>query len=125
MFSLSTPAAFGRRQISARALAVLALAVSISLPAGVARAQSEDTSVLVRVKAADLHPRSPEAAHQLLARLEKAALEACGASEFSFPDVKLAIQRTPCWRDSVARAITQIGDPLLSQVRSQEPESGR
>src|ERR1700740_2367556 len=103
MFSLSAPTAFGRPQIAARALAALALAISVGLSAGVARAQAEDTSVLVRIKAAGLHPRSPETAHQLLARLEKAALEACGASEFSFPDVKLAIQRTPCWRESVAR----------------------
>ena len=132
MFSLTNPTSFARRSgrrarlaTCGQSLAIVALVASAGLQASPAQAQSEDTKVVVRLAAADQHANSPEATHQLLARLERAALEACGASEFSAPDVKLATKRSQCWRDSVAGAIAQIGDPVLSQARSRELESGR
>lgn len=124
MFSLTNPSSFARRSYG-RSLAIVALIASTALQASPARAQSEDARVVVRLGAADLRPNSPEATRQLLDRLERAALEACGASEFSAPDVQLATKRSQCWRDSVAGAVAQIGDPVLSQARSRELESGR
>jgi len=125
MFSLAAPTPFGHRIGRVRAPVILALAAAIALPAGIARAQSEETKVVVRIAPADLHPRSPEAARQVIARLERAALEACGGSAFSSFDMKYATMRSQCWRESLARAVDQIGDPLLSQAGSRELESGR
>ena len=125
MFSLTTPSSSGRIIGRGCLPAIFALAAAISPPAGIARAQAEETKVVVRIAPAELHPRSPEAARRLLARLERAALEACGGSAFSSFDMKFATTRSQCWRESLARAVDQIGDPLLSQAGSRDLGSGR
>jgi UrcA family protein len=73
---------------------------------------AEATEIHVRYHRQDL--TSPVAARQLLARIEDAALEVCGASPFSLADVKSATRNSRCWRDAVDGATRQIGNPTLS-----------
>lgn len=73
---------------------------------------SETTEIRIRYDHRKL--TSPTAAHQLLRRIGKAALESCGASSFSLDEVKTAALASPCWRDAVDDAVRRIHNPLLT-----------
>jgi len=68
-------------------------------------------AVVVRAAA---HPVTPRVARQTLARIERAALEVCGASSFSLREVRMSVRDSACWHASVAEAVARANDPLLS-----------
>lgn len=65
---------------------------------------------------------SPVAERRLLARIEDAALEVCGASPFSLADVKSATRNSRCWRDAVDGATRRIRSPTLSPSASEREQ---
>ena len=93
---------------------ILALAVSLATAgmAPAALAAQQTTTVAVPYGDLDLGNRSDSA--ELMARLQRAALEACGASEFSVPDYRRAVEHSACYRHSVDRAVQAIRAPGLS-----------
>lgn len=77
-------------------------------------------SVRITVHRGDLD--NPIAAKRLFGRIEEAALEVCGASRFSFPDVRRAVRRSDCWRQSVSTAVAELHDPGLTTFLAQRIE---
>jgi UrcA family protein len=87
-----------------------------ALPDPVAAAENTDgalaASVRIEVRQGDLD--NPLAAKRLFDRIEEAALEVCGGSPFSFPDVRRAVRKSDCWRQSVSTAVTELRDARLN-----------
>jgi UrcA family protein len=94
-------------------LAIAALGAMIALPGAAQERKVGPGLYAVTVHRAQLHPATPAAARRTIARIEAAALEACGASPFSLREVKLAVRSSDCWGDSVAATIKRLDDPLL------------
>ena len=108
---------------TSRQLAVGALlSVAVSLLAQGASAAPSETEALtatrVRYDARDLE--SSAGARRLLQRIDAAALEVCGASAFSLPEVKVAARESVCWRHSVDDAVRSIDSPLLNAAAQRE-----
>jgi UrcA family protein len=64
---------------------------------------------------------SPAATRRLERRIASAALEACGASPYSAPELKDAVAHSACWRDSYAGGIAQIGRAAPKDVAALSP----
>lgn len=73
----------------------------------------------IAVESLDVRPATVRAARRALARIEEAALEVCGAPHGALREVRRAVRKSECWKDSVDRAVTAIGDPLLIRVHRQ------
>lgn len=74
---------------------------------------------VVVLRDVDRRPATPAAARKVLARIDVAALAACGVPSFSLREVTQAARRSPCWRDAMAGAVAQIDAPLLSDTLRQ------
>ena len=66
----------------------------------------------VSVRAGDLDLGRPEGAHELLARLQFAAVRACDA-ETPNRDLKLYALQRACVRDTMGRAVSSVPSPLV------------
>lgn len=64
----------------------------------------------------DAHPATLAAAMRGVIEIEKAAMVACGASGSDLLEIRRALRRSDCWRESMADARNQIDDPLLIQA---------
>ena len=53
-------------------------------------------------------------ARRLLSRIGNAALESCGASAFSLPELRNATMASQCFKDAVNDAVRRIDSPLLN-----------
>jgi len=92
--------------------------------AGSAVAQSESAAArsvfgsptAVAVKYGDLDLGSRRGSVVMIGRLHEAALNACGADEFSFADVRRAVARSTCFEDSMTRAVADLDAPLVTQL---------
>ena len=73
----------------------------------------------VTVHFADLDLSGDRDAAVLMARLEKAALEVCGGSQFSVPDYRRAVEHSACYRQSVNQAVDAVGAPTLVRLRNE------
>jgi UrcA family protein len=95
-----------------------------ALPDPAAAGENTDSavtrSVRIEVHQGDLD--SPLAAKRLFDRIEEAALEVCGGSPFSFPDVRRAVRKSDCWRQSVSTAATELHDARLNARLTQRPD---
>jgi len=81
-------------------------------------AMASDRQDAVRVVYRDLDLSTPHDSAVLLRRLHSAALAACGASEFSVPDYRRAIERSACYHNSMDRAVAAVGAPAVTQLYS-------
>lgn len=79
----------------------------------------------VVVHNADLHPATPAAARRAVARIDAAALDACGVSASDLRDVIAAARKAPCWHDAMAGALAQVDDPLLLRAYHRFAGTGR
>jgi UrcA family protein len=94
--------------------------------AGSAVAQSEsaaarsvfESPTAVAVKYGDLDLSTRHGSMVMLGRLHVAALNACGASAFSVPDYRWAVERSACYRQSMDRAVADVGMPMVAQLYS-------
>ncbi len=84
--------------------------------AGLYASPSAAETVRVPIHHIDLHPATPARARQVLARIDDAALRACGVSGFSLAEAKAALRASPCWHEAVDGAVRQIDDPLLTEA---------
>jgi UrcA family protein len=50
----------------------------------------------------------------MMRRIDIAALQACGADAHSFTEVKRAVAASPCHRDAVAGAVSQLNSNQAS-----------
>ncbi len=96
------------------------LGCALAMPVQAAPADPE--TVIVRVARPASH--TPAAMRRLERRIADAALEVCGASDFSLADVKAAVLRSACWRQSYADAIAQVGGAPHGRALAIEPAHG-
>jgi UrcA family protein len=99
-----------------RTILVFATALAFVAPAIPAAAASAEEATAVRVIYSDLDLNSPGDAAVMLQRLRLAALRSCGASQFSIPDYRRSIERSACYRESMDRAVSQLGNPTISRL---------
>lgn len=95
-----------------RLVAALGVVAAAGAPALAANAGSMLNSV--KIDRTWVTPATPDQAPRSLARLGVAAMEACGASTFSLPDYKRAVQASPCWHDSMTDVVARIDNPYLT-----------
>jgi UrcA family protein len=93
-------------------LLALGCAVAFAAPA----AMASDRQDAVRVVYRDLDLSNARDSAVLLHRLHVAALAACGASDFSVPDYRRAVEHSACYRDSMDRAVAAVGAPAVTQI---------
>jgi UrcA family protein len=105
-------------KISIMLAAAVALAGMAAGPAAVAG----DQTASVKVVYTDLNLSNPKDSAVLLHRLREAAMEACGASDFSVPDYRWAVMRSQCYTDSVDRAVAALNAPTVTRLYSQQGE---
>lgn len=68
----------------------------------------------IRLTHIDRHPATRLAARKTLARIDRAALEVCGAAPGSLREMKEATHRSACWHEAMAGAVAKIDNPLLN-----------
>jgi len=95
--------------------------VAAASTAALAAPASEDTHV-VTVRYGDLNPNRTADAQRLLVRLDAAAANACGASTFSFREVKDEVRRTACYHASMDRAVAAVNTPAINSLYAQRAQ---
>ncbi len=90
-------------------------------PVTAQRAETGAERNTILLRHVDRHPATPGAARRSLARIDRAALEVCGAFDSSLRELKDAIHRSACWREAMAGAVAQIDDPMLSAAYADHP----
>ena len=79
-------------------------------------AHAADVPTAVAVHYGDLDLGQPSGARTLYHRLQAAALEACGASEFSLAPYQDAVRRSACYRDGLDNAVQAVNLPAVSAL---------
>ena len=95
-------------------LLTCAFAAAVIFPAAAFADGPPNTDTQVKVRYGDLDLRDPAGAAALLHRLDKAATEACGASDVSLREYQLAVQASDCHRRSLAQALAALNNPNVS-----------
>ncbi len=93
---------------------VSALALALAVPAIGYAAERADTTTAINVHYGDLNVSRPGDAAILLQRIDAAALDACGASSFSFREYRQSVRHSACYNDSMRRAVTALNLPALT-----------
>lgn len=70
----------------------------------------------VTVRHINLNPATRAEAAHTLAKIDDAALRACGASGFSLAEAKAAMRASPCWQEAAGGAVRQIDSPELTRL---------
>ena len=99
---------------------IAALALALALPAGghaASMAAATRTAVRVPVRGLDLD--QPAGAARMLRRLDEAAMEACGASPFSWSEYRWAVRRSECHAASLDRAVAELDAPAVTALYDQ------
>ena len=99
------------------ALAAVTLMLSLC-SAAMAAAAGRGDIVTVKVRTANAKPRNEAEARVLLRALGNAAQEACGASSFSLPAVRVAVRRSACWHEAMARAVKATDRRMLADLHA-------
>jgi UrcA family protein len=110
-----------------RFVALLALTAGLSAPvlalaqpygeAAEAFAITDPEAVHVTTRGLDLS--QPHDAAVMLKRISQAALQACGASDFSFPDYRRSVLNSACYHAGVDHAVRQLDAPGLNALYGQ------
>ncbi|HKP78782.1 MAG TPA: UrcA family protein [Phenylobacterium sp.] len=92
-------------------IAVSALfAVALAAPA----VAQPTVTTSIAVSPAGLDLSAPAGAALMASRLDRAAVRACGASEFSVRDHQQAVRRSACYRDALGQALSTLNAPAVS-----------
>lgn len=100
--------------ILAAACVGVGLVASSASAAPSAGGGTADSPVTVRIPFRKADTDSPASARRLFGRIDEAAMEVCGASPFSFAEVRRTVRQSDCWRRSVSAAVAQVDDPSLT-----------
>lgn len=94
-------------------LIVSALALALAGPA-IAQAAPANQPISVKVRHGDLNLERSSDARIMVRRIERAALNACGASDGSVREYRMAIARTACYRETLDAAVATLNVPSVS-----------
>lgn len=92
--------------------ALSAAAVVVTAPLA-AMAGPFETTTVVKTSQRGLDLADQRDASTMLMRLDRAALRACGASDFSLREVREATRRTACYDDSMSAALASLNAPTV------------
>jgi UrcA family protein len=98
------------------ALAISLLAPAVLAPAAAQAATAADVTTALRVSHADLDLSQPQGAAIMFGRLERASLSVCGASQFSFREVRDEARKSACFHQSMDQAVTSLGAPSVTAL---------
>jgi UrcA family protein len=94
---------------------IFALALAGAAP--VAMPAHADRPTAVEVRYGDLDLNRPTDAAIMLGRLDKAAMQACGAFPFSsLREYRLAIRGSRCFAKSLSQAVTKLDAPAVTSL---------
>jgi UrcA family protein len=68
----------------------------------------------IAVSPAGLDLSTAAGAETMAARLDRAAVRACGASDFSLRDYQQAVRRSACYRDAIGQALVSLNAPAVN-----------
>jgi UrcA family protein len=86
-------------------------AAAMALPA------CAETSATVGVRFADLNLNQPSDAAVMLGRLDRAAMEACGAEPFSsLRELQREVRGSSCYAKSLGRAVAELNVPEVTAM---------
>jgi UrcA family protein len=125
-------ASFGSRKVNKSLIFAAVGALAAASLAGSAFAQGEAAAArsvfheqtAVPVTYGDLDLASNGGASTMLDRLHRAAMDACGASDFSVKDYRWAVARSSCVRSGVAEAVAALDAPTVTQLYAEETAHG-
>lgn len=95
---------------------VLILALALAAPIASHAASPTENVATATAGYGDLNLARAGDAKIMLHRLDRAALEACGASSFSFRDYRTAVQRSDCYKDGMRQALADLNAPAVTQA---------
>ncbi len=104
------------------ALALVLVAPVLAAPVLAHAASAPDDVARAPASFADLNLNRARDARVMLDRLDRAALEACGASQFSFPDYRASVQKSGCYRSGLDRAVDALNAPQVTRLYQNQPE---
>lgn len=93
---------------------LIALGAVLSAPA-IAQVKVGPETYALTIANVDVRPKTISAARRTWVRIDEAALVVCGVPPGSLRQVRQAARRSACWKVSMDRAITAIGNPLLTR----------
>ena len=64
----------------------------------------------------DLRPDTTVAAERVMSRIKEAALEVCGAPRGTSQLLRRAVQKSECWKASVANTVARLDNPKLTAL---------
>ena len=99
-----------------RTLATCALALVLAAPMVGHAASPSDTVTSIGVRYGDLNLSRPRDAAVMVHRLQSAALQACGASDFSLPEYRDAVRRSTCYTAGIDSALAALNAPAVSTL---------
>lgn len=100
------------------AAALVAAVASPALARTVETGAQATTSIAVSSTGLDLTNKGD--ARLMLGRIDRAALSACGASEFSVREYQAAVRRTACYREAMDRAVASVDAPIVGALYHRE-----
>ena len=95
--------------------------IAMTMPAA-AMAATPSTSVL---RYGDLDLNRPADAALMMRRIDRAALEACGASVNSVRDMRRAVRESACFRETLDRTVSALNAPALTALHQHARSAGR
>jgi UrcA family protein len=101
--------------------AVLGITLALALPAAAHALPIDNIVTHVRVVYSDLDLNRREDAAIMLARLDRAAMRACGATELSSYAVRGAARSSECFREALDRAVADVGAPAVTALYRRQP----
>jgi|SRR5580658_4466159 UrcA family protein len=107
------------------AVAVLGLAGAASAQSEYQAARSvfDRETVSVPVVYGDLDLATHDGAAAMLQRMHHAAMDACGASDFSVKDYRWSVARSACVHRSLDEAVASLNAPQVSELYSAGPNA--
>ena len=99
-----------------RQFLICTLAFALAAPVVSQAAVFADDHSAVNVRLRDVDPNQPSGATVVLARLDTAATEACGASSFSLSEYRRVVRNSACHAASLERAVAALNAPLVTEL---------
>lgn len=106
-------------------ITVCALLLALLTPVVSYAADSAEDVVAVNVRYGDLDLGKSADAAVMLRRIDAAASQACGASDFSLKEYRLAVGRSSCHQESMSRAVAALNARAVSALYDAGSDSSR
>jgi UrcA family protein len=97
-------------------LVVCALALAVAGPAAAQTASAFEVTTSVAARHGDLDLNRSADAAVMVRRIERAALSACGASDFSLRQYREAVRNSACYRESMDTAVASLNVPTVTAI---------